>query len=702
MIKINIHNFKKSFISILDRFPLSAFISVVTFVLLLVRIGCEDFSHSVENLVDKSILTLSLVFFFSVAIYFFSESCGIVRKKKWFYQIVTLVFGLLYYSFFEESLFVNASFETFVYIVLTFLGIVAFVFFAPFIISFFQKKSSQDNFYAFSYILTIKILMTVVSGLATMFLGFIALSAIFSLFNLKDVVDKGDLFAYWSSFSLALFAPIFFLSNLPLFNAIKKDEAANNKFYLFLINYISLPAIAVYFLILYSYTFKVIINFSEWPHGGVTWMVIGFSFFGFLVYFASYIFRLKFPLVNFFRRVFPGLVLLQTLMLFYAIFLRINQYDITINRYFVVVFGLWLFSLSLYFLLSNKKYLGTIFYSLLLVVIVISIGPWSVYVLPEKRQQSKLQFYLSEAQILQDDKIIPLDNYKKITPKLSGKIYGSIDYLCNFHGCDSLESIFDREILEIKEKDREIFKKRKESDIKDLGDKGDDNIDSKIKEIRDREYQEMNNWEIISALSEKIKVRPYSKNRVDVPRYFTYSLSYIQRINSNFKIDSYDYFLDLSDERGVSNEYEFSRNANIKSRKNISYNKIYYAVLDSKNEILNIYYARGDEFAENSDKFLVETFSLSEQFKEIIKSNSTKESDFGLIELDDVNRLTFDLPGESLDVRLRLFEFSIENPGWKEGGTQNNDINNEEKLLNTVMYNFSDGQVLIREKSDNK
>jgi len=48
-------------------------------------------------------------------------------------------------------------------------------------------------------------------------------------------------------------------------------------------------------------------------------------------------------------------VLPQILMLFYAIYLRIAQYDLTMNRYFVVVFGTWLTIISLYYTISKQK-----------------------------------------------------------------------------------------------------------------------------------------------------------------------------------------------------------------------------------------------------------------------------------------------------------------------------------------------------------
>jgi len=84
-------------------------------------------------------------------------------------------------------------------------------------------------------------------------------------------------------------------------------------------------------------------------------------------------------------------------MLFYAIYLRINQYDLTINRYFVVVFGLWLLVISIYYIFSKKKHLSIIPAILTLFTIIISVGPWSVYSLPESRQLDRLKTNLEKA-----------------------------------------------------------------------------------------------------------------------------------------------------------------------------------------------------------------------------------------------------------------------------------------------------------------
>jgi hypothetical protein len=102
-------------------------------------------------------------------------------------------------------------------------------------------------------------------------------------------------------------------------------------------------------------------------------MVIGFSTFGYLIYMFSYIFEDINKFIKVYRKVFPFVVIPQLFMLFYAIYLRIAQYDITMNRYFVVVFGIWLSVISIYFIISKSKKLSFIPLILTIFTIIISI-----------------------------------------------------------------------------------------------------------------------------------------------------------------------------------------------------------------------------------------------------------------------------------------------------------------------------------------
>ena len=84
-------------------------------------------------------------------------------------------------------------------------------------------------------------------------------------------------------------------------------------------------------------------------------MVIVFSVIGYLHYLLSTSLEKDVKVIAIFRKWFPIVIIPQVLMLFYAIYLRIQQYDVTIGRYFVVAFGVWLLVISLYFIFSRVK-----------------------------------------------------------------------------------------------------------------------------------------------------------------------------------------------------------------------------------------------------------------------------------------------------------------------------------------------------------
>lgn len=190
--------------------------------------------------------------------------------------------------------------------------------------------------------------------------------------------------------------------------------------------YVGLPFITLYFIILYAYSLKVLMNFSDWPNGQISWMVIGFSVFGYLLYIFSYVIGEKADLIQKVRRYFPVIVIPQIAMLFYAIYLRIAQYDLTMNRYFVVVFGLWLLGISLHSALVKSQRLVIIPASLAVITLIISIGPWSVYSLPLHRQEARLIRDLTSAGIYHDGSITPLASYESIDSSLSSDIYEGI------------------------------------------------------------------------------------------------------------------------------------------------------------------------------------------------------------------------------------------------------------------------------------
>ena len=135
------------------------------------------------------------------------------------------------------------------------------------------------------------------------------------------------------------------------------------------------------------------------------------------------------------------MVLPQLGMLFYALYLRIDQYDLTTNRYVGVVFGIWLLLVSLYLAISRSRYFLAVPASLAIFALIFSIGPWSFVAYPLDRQYDRLMIHLERAQIWKDGAITPLASGALYDEGISEVISG-IEYVCRFDGCDRLEALF--------------------------------------------------------------------------------------------------------------------------------------------------------------------------------------------------------------------------------------------------------------------
>lgn len=232
-------------------------------------------------------------------------------------------------------------------------------------------------------------------------------------------------------------------------------------------------------------------------------MVIGFSSFGYLIYILSRAYADESRMIAFFRQYFPYMVAPQILMLGYAIYLRIAQYDLTMNRYFVVIFGIWLIIVSLYYILSTKKSISMIPASLVAAILVISIGPWSVYSLPVTRQESRLMDNLETAKILQNGVIVPLRDQKDISRELSNDIYSGIEYICNFDDCKYISDLF---VDAYEKADMDAQKEWEQYTYEGK-----------------KSYTEPSKYQIVAAVAEYIKVeRTYGYGDEVVPKYLEF------------------------------------------------------------------------------------------------------------------------------------------------------------------------------------
>jgi Domain of unknown function (DUF4153) len=486
------------------RFPLPTLIILALSALWFYAVNIDERIEWVH----RTIVTFIVIFFLSTALALATE------WSKWRYiplftYLFPIVFGIWFYLTTIDLYGANTELVT--YIILTLSWFIASVFVAPFLIGFVTRREEKTtHFYNYFIQVAWVFLMALVVGGALMALGAIAIGSVSALFDvIRTWSELSKLYSNWAVIALFLVAPLYGLIQLPQASEYMVTRFEKNRFFSFLVRYVATPFIYIYFFILYAYTAKVLMHFSDWPKWLVSWMVIGFSAFGYLIYIFSRAYEEESALTRVFRRYFPLIVLPQVCMLFYAIYLRIAQYDITMNRYFIVVFGIWLTIISLYYVFSAKKQLSVILSSLVAIILIISIGPWSVYSYPLTRQEVRLMTNLETAKILQSGTIIPLTSAQDISKELSNDIASGISYVCDFGDCEYIKELFPQQY----QKALSDSKKEWEQSI----------YEGK------EPYREPSKYQIVNAVTEYIKVRrwfEYGSNMASLEtyKYFTYTM----------------------------------------------------------------------------------------------------------------------------------------------------------------------------------
>jgi len=440
--KLSWNTFERDLSALVARFPVSVIALFVLFgvasIMLHSGFNDQDLNYAI---LGKTAITSIFVALLSYAVVLGLESWKCTKRSFHIGSyIVVLLAGVLYYLYIPSTP-DQVPFE----VVFTLFSILGLVFVASFAARFdreYTKGDYQDGpFYLFVLSQVGAMLEGFFAAVFTFLLGAATLGSISALFGLG--ID-GEWYGQWWIIAATLVGPLYFLSHVPKEVASKGETLkVLGTFLRFVIMYIALPFILIYFVILYAYSIKVLLNFSQWPEGIVSWLVIFFSFFGWIIYFLSYHVRTE-RFVALFRKWFPYVLAPQLAMLFYAIGLRIAQHGVTVNRYFVVAFGIWIVLLCLYFIFSKKKALFVLPASLFVGLIITLVGPWGAFSVSEGSQVQKVQDLFNKYELIQDGsvQVISPEELTAIAKEDQESLISSIRYICENHGCDKLRDTY--------------------------------------------------------------------------------------------------------------------------------------------------------------------------------------------------------------------------------------------------------------------
>lgn len=262
--------------------------------------------------------------------------------------------------------------------------------------------------------------------------------AILSVDQLFGVRVDSKLYGHVFVLVATIFHPIYFMSNYPKnFHQISQDEHFA-MLILNLVKYILIPLSILYISILYLYGVKITIDWSL-PKGWVSSLVIGFSIVGMLTYLLNY--RLSETeqngLIVWFRKWFFYLLSPLVILLYIAIFKRLMDYGFTPERYFVLITGLWLSFISIYFIISKRDNIKWIPLSLIFFLLVGTYSPIDAFHISSKSQTNRLFSLYEKNKLIKNGKL-QADNSGVLDSGEQNMIASIINLLSEINASDQL------------------------------------------------------------------------------------------------------------------------------------------------------------------------------------------------------------------------------------------------------------------------
>ncbi|MCE7934697.1 MAG: DUF4153 domain-containing protein [Chlorobi bacterium CHB2] len=200
----------------------------------------------------------------------------------------------------------------------------------------------------------------------------------------------------------------FFLAGVPRDVGALAGETDYPKGLKIFSQYVLIPLVAIYALILYLYSAKILLSWS-WPIGWTSMPVFVFSVAGILAFLLLYPIRQREGerWVATYARWFFYLLLPLTSLPVLALWRRIGDYGITEERYLGLVLAIWLALLAIGMIATRQRSIRAIPISLCIVAVLATYGPWSATTLSIDSQTARLEQLLSKNGLLKNGKILP-------------------------------------------------------------------------------------------------------------------------------------------------------------------------------------------------------------------------------------------------------------------------------------------------------
>lgn len=339
----------------------------------------DDFVFYYTN----SLLTFSLGISVFFCLSILAEKQKLGAKSNLFLQFLGILFLLgIYFSFPGHNKNIDNLPTPYIRYILWTIIMHLMVSFVPYL---FVK--GQNGFWNYNKTLFIRICTAVLYSIFLYGGLSLALLAIQNLFEIDIPVEL-----YFEIFIVVagLFNTWFFVAGIPRNLEELEDDYDYPKGLKNFAQYVLIPLVSIYLLILYAYCVKIV-GLWDWPKGLMSYLVSLVSILGIFTLLLIYPYG-KAEENSWIRKMSKAyyFVLIPLIaVLFIAIGFRVADYGITINRYLVILLGIWLSLVALYFIFFGDK-IKFIPISLVLFLLLASYGPLSMFSVSQASQSNRL------------------------------------------------------------------------------------------------------------------------------------------------------------------------------------------------------------------------------------------------------------------------------------------------------------------------
>lgn len=231
-----------------------------------------------------------------------------------------------------------------------------------------------------------------------------------SLDYLFHIKASNEAYEHVFNLAIAIIGPVYGLALLPENIdeelSLPRGDDLLNRGVSILINYVMVPVLLVYVIILHAYAAKIGLSWTL-PRGKVGIMVLNFGIGGTATWLIARPWvETGTRLLQIFTRYWFWFTIIPTIMLALAVSVRINTYGVTPERYGLVLVAIWLALMVLYFTKRRIEAKPQIIMgTMALLLLAGSFGPWGAYGVSVNSQYDRLVTLLSTSGFIKNGKI---------------------------------------------------------------------------------------------------------------------------------------------------------------------------------------------------------------------------------------------------------------------------------------------------------